>query len=215
MQGLKFLFRSWAKWVWSVVITVLLCGGLTAVACIFNENIGSEDYIYPKFCLQIGVLGAIVILVICGCNDLNNNRLIRSCPIAKELYTKSLPLFIIIMTIGLTVITNGIYFIVLAANGADTAHYSDTLIFAAKNVAVTIIAFSFLSRINFGGIMGIYLFVFEVVFIFEQTGLGLTLPAAVLIFAAAVVISVAASFAITSLLFRKKNFKEVPYAAIR
>ena len=219
MTGLKFLFKSWFKYIWTVLFGAAIFIGVTVLGCVAKEDMGSEDYLTSRAFLQLSVYGILTMASILGFVNLNGNKLIRSAPVAKELYTKSVPMFVIILTLIPTVISNGAYFISLAADGAPAAYYSDTLLCMAVQSALNIISFSLLSRVTLGGLLSIYVnmmpYIALLLFIGEDkkcSGFGLPVGTSLLIFAGAVVIASAIAFIVNGIFFKKLNFKAQPTA---
>ncbi len=214
MRGLEYLFKSWLRCKWCVFITVVLFVGLLVVCCVGREELGSEDYLMSMAFLPIVPYCVLVMATTVGFVSINGCRLIRSSPIAKELYTRSVPMFIIGLTLGSLVIAVGVFFVVVMAHGGSAAYLSDALIFMAIGSGMNIIGYSLLSRMMFGGIIGVYVTMFPYVGIIlmlgediKHNGFGLPVWVSALIFAGAVIVSSAISFIVCGIYFRKLNFK--------
>ncbi|MDE6030515.1 MAG: hypothetical protein K2G32_02725, partial [Oscillospiraceae bacterium] len=213
MRGLEYLFKSWLRWKWCVFITAAMFVGLLVVCCVGWEELGSEDYLMPMAFLPIVPYCVLVMATTVGFVSINGCRLIRSSPIAKELYTRSVPLFIIGLTLGSLVIAVGVFFVVVIAHGASAAYFSDTLIFMGIGSGINIISYSLLSRMMFGGVFGVYLtfpYVGMILVLSEdikRNGFGLPVWVSALIFAGALIVSSVISFIVCGIYFRKLNFK--------
>ncbi len=152
--------------------------------------------------------------LICGCRDIAANKLVRSFPIAKELYTKSVPIFIMLVTLGFSAVTVTAYFIFLGIIGADASQFADTLLIGTFIIAPELIVSILFSNIPAGGVACVYVAAPPVVLISTiggdtvmRTGFGVPLPAAVLISAAAVAASAVLMFIIARRRYLKSNVK--------
>lgn len=187
--------------------------GLLVVCCVGWGELGSEDYLMPMAFLPIVPYCVLVMATTVGFVSINGCRLIRSSPIAKELYTRSVPLFIIGLTLGSLVIAVGVFFVVVMAHGASAAFFSDTLIFMGIGSGINIISYSLLSRMMFGGVIGVYLtfpYVGMILMLsddIKHNGFGLPVWVSALIFAGALIVSSVISFIVCGIYFRKLNFK--------
>ena len=188
--------------------------GAAVLPFIFHNAPNAEEYMFPKIFIYFPSLFLTEIGLICGCRDIAANKLVRSFPIAKELYTKSVPLFVMILTVGVSVITVTAYFIFLGITGAEAAQFADTLIIGALVIAPELIASGFLANIPGGGVLGVYVVALPIVLIATiggntvmRTGFGVSLLTAILIFAAAVAVSVALMFVIAGRRYQKSNIK--------
>ena len=215
MSGLKFLFTRWARYKWIIALTAALFAGTVFLCCCAVEMPGNEEYLLSVAFLPVAyyivpMMGA----TICFANIIGN-KLMLSSPIAKELYTVSVPMFIMILTLGSMAVADGAYFIVLAAKGAAAEYYSDTFIFMAICGGLDILALSLLSRVMLGGVIMLYVNLLPYIgFILildediKRNGFGLPLQVSVLIFAGVISAVSIASFMINKAYFRKLNFKQ-------
>lgn len=196
----------WIGIVFSLLIFVL--------PFIFNEEFSTEDYMFPKMFIFFPSFFMTELGLICGCRDIAANKLVRSFPIAKELYTKSVPLFVMILTLGVSAITVTAYFIFLGSTGADAAQFADTLIIGALVIAPELIMSGFLSNIPGGGAIGVYIVALPIVLISTiggdtvmRTGFGVPVLTAVLIFTVSVAASAVLMFVIARWRYQKSNIK--------
>lgn len=214
MKGLKFLFDSWRKmpfFFWFGIVFSLIAA---ALPFIFHEETSAEEYMFPKIFIFFPPFFMTEIGLICGCRDIAANKLVRSFPIAKELYTKSVPAFVMILTLGVSAVTVTAYFIFLGIIGADAAQFADTLLIGAMIIAPELIVSVLFSHIPGGGLICAYVAALPVVLVSTiggdtvmRTGFGVPLPAAVLISAAAVIVSAALMFVIAKWRYLKSNVR--------
>lgn len=219
MKGLEYLFKSWFRWKWCVIITAALFVGLLVTCCVGANELGSEDYLMSMAFLPLVPFCVLVMATTVAFVSINGCRLIRSSPIAKELYTRSVPMFIVGLTLGSMAVAVGVFFTFITVRGASAAYFSDAFIFMAIGCGVNIIGYSLLSRTMFGGIFGMYLTMFPYIgFILvlsndiKHNGFGLPVWVSALIFAGTVIVSSVVSFVVCGIYFRKLNFK-VPATA--
>lgn len=222
MRGLKFLFTRWASYKWSIALTAVLFAGVVIISCCAGEKLGSEDYLMSAAFLPVAYCTVPMMgTIICFAN-ITGNKLMLSSPIARELYTVSVPLFIIVLTLGSMIVANGAYFIVLTSQGAAAEYYSDAFVFTAIGGGLDILTFSLFSRVMLGGMATLYVnmlpYIGFILVLSEDTkrrGFGLSLPASILIFFGVIAVVSAASFAINWAYFKRLNFKQpaTAYAA--
>lgn len=214
MKGLKFLFGSWKKmpfFFWfGIVISVIFA----VLPFFFHEETSAEEYMFPKMFIFFPALFITEMGVICGCRDIAANKLVRSFPIAKELYTRSVPTFILLLTLGVSAVTVTAYFIFLGIIGAEEKQFADTLLFGAMMIAPILVTSGFLTNIPGGGVFFVYIATLPIVLISTiggdtvmRMGFGVPLPAAALIFAAAILVSAVLMFVIANRRYIKSNVK--------
>ena len=181
---------------------------------VFHEETSAEDYLFPKIFIFMPALFMVEMGLICGCRDIAANKLVRSFPIAKELYTKSVPVFVMILTLGVSAVTVTAYFIFLGITGAGAAQFADTLIIGALVITPELIVSGFLANIPGGGVLGVYVMALPIVLIATiggntvmRTGFGVSVLTAVLIFAVSVAVSAVLMFVIARWRYQKSNIK--------
>lgn len=214
MRGLKFLLKSWTGMPAFVWITVIMSVGGAVLPFVFHEEFGSDDYLMPKLFLFFPALLCTEIGVICGCRSISANKLVRSMPIAKELYSRAVPLFVVIFTVGVSAVMIAAYFIFLGIIGAESCEFADTLICGAI-ICFLMLAFSApVARIPGGGVLVVYaVFVpFALMLVIggdklQSQGFGVSLGAAVIIFIAAIAAGSAFAFWISAVRYKKSNYK--------
>ena len=214
MKGLKFLFQSWRKMTAFFWIGIALSLVFAVLPFIFNEEFSTEDYLFSKMFVFFPSFFMTELGLICGCRDIAANKLVRSFPIAKDLYTRSVPEFVMILTLGVSAVTVTAYFIFLGIIGADAAQFADTLIIGAMVIAPELIMSGFFANIPGGGVLGVYVVALPFVLISTiggntvmRTGFGVSVLTAVLIFAVSVAVSTAVMFVAANWRYRKSNVK--------
>lgn len=214
MKGLKFLFDSWKKMPFFFWFGIVFSLAIAVLPFVFHGETSAEEYLFPKIFIFVPAFFMTEIGLICGCRDIAANKLVRSFPIAKELYTKSVPSFVTILTLGVSAITVTAYFIFLGIIGADAAQFADTLIVGAIVIAPELITSGFFANIPGGGALVVYVVTLPIVLIATvgngtvmRTGFGVSVLTAVPIFAVSVAASVALMFVIARWRYQKSNIK--------
>ncbi|MDE7231079.1 MAG: hypothetical protein K2N56_11420 [Oscillospiraceae bacterium] len=216
MRSLKLLFKSWynMKAFFWIAIVLSLAGG--SLPFIMHEAFGSEDYMMPKMFIFFPMIMFTELGLICGCRDICANRLMRSMPIAKELYTKAVPTFIIILTVGASAVFMTAYFIFLGVIGAEVQHFSDTLVCGVIFFLPVLVLSPLAARVPGGGLMAVYaMFLPAIVVILiggdkvKHTGFGLPLWASAAMLAGTLAVGIAAAFWISAVRYKKSNVKIV------
>lgn len=218
MRGLKLLFREWRSFPIALHIFCGLCVvGLTLIPFFMHEPLGSEDYIICKMFLFgmpffMATLGSICtsFRLLCG------NKLIRSVPISKQLYTRSVPAFILILTVGLSCVMLAAYFIFLKSIGAETTQYADALICGAIINLPPLIIMPLVADVPNGGAMLIWLCYLPIVGILKffgqkisENGFGLSLPVSIAVFLVTAIFGAVWGFGISDVKFKNANVKLV------
>lgn len=203
MKGLKFLFDSWKKMPLCFWFGIALSLVFAVLPFIFHNETTAEEYMFPKMFIFFPAFFMTEMGLICGCRDIAANKLVRSFPIAKELYTKSVPMFVMILTLGISAVVVTAYFIFLGIVGAGAEQFADTLIVGAFIIAPELIASVLFAHIPGGGVLCVYVAALPIVLISTiggdtvmRTGFGVPPPAAVLISAAAIAASAVLMFVI-------------------
>ena len=143
-----------------------------------------------------------------GFRDLSA-KLVRSFPFAKQLYTKSVPLFTIILTLGTVLPIVTAYFIFLKTIGAETVQFSDTLIIGAVICFLLLLTTPIFATAKAGVIFSYCSVFIPIVILVElfgtkfKNGFGVPLTTAVLIFAATIVFGIGWAFIISSVKYKK------------
>ncbi len=214
MKGLRFLFDSWKKMPFLFWFSITVSLASAVMPFIFRNEPSAEEYMFPKMFIFFPTFFMTEMGLICGCRDIAANKLVRSFPIAKELYTKSVPIFIMLVTLGFSAVTVTAYFIFLGIIGADASQFADTLLIGTFIIAPELIVSILFSNIPAGGVACVYVAAPPVVLISTiggdtvmRTGFGVPLPAAVLISAAAVAASAVLMFIIARRRYLKSNVK--------
>lgn len=203
MKGLRFLFDSWRKMPICFWFGIVISLAFAVLPFIFHNETEIDEYMFPKMFIFFPAFFMTEMGLICGCRDIAANKLVRSFPIAKELYTKSVPMFVMILTLGISAVVVTAYFIFLGIIGAGAEQFADTLIVGAFIIAPELIASVLFAHIPGGGVLCVYVAALPIVLISTiggdtvmRTGFGVPLPAAVLISAAAIAASAVLMFVI-------------------
>lgn len=219
MREMKFLINTLKRTpklllVFVIVFTV----ALAAAPFIFNSEIGSEDYLMAKLFIFFPPVLLTVVSTVIMSGVLNGNKLVPSMSNAKRLYTRAVPLMLIILGVGLSCVMILLYFVFLAVIGADSRQFSDTLI-CGTVVCGCIMLYTPVAARNPSLAIGSYfslvpaaLLVFLIGDAGQKNGFELPLPAAAAMFVGVMSVCAAWCFGISSVLFRKLNIK--PYSAI-
>lgn len=216
MRGLKLLFKSWynLKAFFWIAIVLSLAGG--SLPFFMHEAFGTEDYIMPKMFIYFPMIMFTELGLICGCQSICANRLMRSVPIAKELYTRAVPTFIVILTVGVSAVFLIAYFIFLGAIGAEEQHFSDTLVCGVIFFLPMLIISPLAAKVPGGGLMSVYVMVLPAIIVIliggdkvKETGFGLPLWASAAMFAGTLAVGIAAAYWISAVRYKKSNVKIV------
>lgn len=214
MRGLKLLFKSWYNWkafFWIAVVLSLAGGSLPFF---MHEALGSEDYMIPKMFIFFPMVIFTELGLICGCQSICSNRLMRSVPIAKELYTRAVPTFITILTVGTSAVFVIAYFIFLGVIGAEEQHFSDTLMCGVIFFLPMLVLSPLAARVPAGGLMMVYVVVLPAIIviliggdILKTNGFGLPLWASAAMFVGALAVGIVSTYWISAVRFKKSNVK--------
>lgn len=192
--SMRLLLGFFRRYPGAAIIFIVFELGLTSLSFIFSEPLGSEDYLMPKlFLFYPGILmSAIITISMYG--DLGANKAVRAMPIAKKLFTRSLPMLISIMIIGIQTAVMIAYFVFLGLRGEVINHFSDTLVigsvycFGAALFAPFTVGNSVSANGKVVGALLIYCFMPMLMFIalndgvVRTGGFGVALPVAVIMF---------------------------------
>ncbi|MDE6725212.1 MAG: hypothetical protein K2J79_06370, partial [Ruminiclostridium sp.] len=135
-----------------LIFLILFSMAIEVLPFVFHENLGSEDYLFPKAALFFASMILTAITAIIILRDLLGNKLVHSLPISKKLCTRSIPTFTAFLILGLSIVFIGVYFVFLGSINAETAQYSDTLIMGAA-ICGSLLFFSSVLMQNFAGII--------------------------------------------------------------
>lgn len=214
MRGLKILFKSWLGMRFFFWFSIVLTVGSMMFVFIFNEAPGADDYLPQKLFVGFPSLICTELGLICGCRNLPANKLVRSMPIAKELYSKAVPTFIVILTLGVSAVMITPYFIFLGVIGAEECQFSDTLVCMLFFVIPMLIISPFVARIAGGGVLVVYAVIIPILALVliggktvQANGFGLPIGAAAALLAGAVAAGTVFAYWISALLFKRSNVK--------
>lgn len=212
MRGLKFMFNSWKRMPKALTIFVgLMSLAAEVLPFVFHEQLGEEDYMFPKVFLFFGMVVFVCLFAIASGGEMSMNKFVRSTPIAKELYTRSVPLFIAGVAGVQTVIMGG-YFVFLGIKGAELAQFSDTLILGAIVCGSMMLFMPVTFTITMGGLLGLYATIIPIVVTMlalekgiKLNGFGAPLPLAIGIYAGTLVLGTVWAFGICRSRFKKSK----------
>lgn len=221
MRGFKFMMNSWRRIPkFQFVITVLLTLASIILPFVLHEPLGDNDYMFPKVFIFFGVVIFLCLFSIATSGDFTMNKFVRSMPIAKEMYTRSVPLFILIC-MGAQVVIMLAYFLFLGIIGAEVTQYSDTLILGAIVCGSALAFMPFAFSVSLGGLLGMYA-VFAPIFItlfmlkkdIKLYGFNAPLPLAIGIFAAVLILGAIWAFWISRVRFKLSKVRVYSDAAL-
>lgn len=206
------MLNSWKRMPKGLTIFV---GVLTLAAevlpFVFHEPLGEEDYMFPKIFLFFGMVIFVCMFAIASGGEMSMNKFVRSMPMAKELYTRSAPMFIV-MSVGVQTIIMGAYFVFLGIKGAEATQFSDTLILGAVVCGSMMLFMPVTFPVPMGGLLGMYAVFAPIgitLFMLKKDvklyGFNAPLPLAIGIFAAALILGTVWAFKISEARFRKRK----------
>lgn len=226
MRGLKFMMNSFMMNSWRrvpkflFVITILLTLGSIILPFVFHEPLGENDYMFPKVFIFFGVVTFICLFSIATSGDFTMNKFVRSMPIAKEMYTRSVPMFLLIC-MGAQVVIMLAYFLFLGIIGAETTQYSDTLVLGAIVCGSALVFMPFAFSVQMGGLLGMYAVFAPIVitmFMLKKEvklyGFNAPLSLAIGIFAAALILGALWAFWISRVRFKRSKVRVYSDAAL-
>lgn len=197
----------------TIFLCVMMLLGVGAAFVPFDGK-GSDEYL-----LGVMICGYIPLFVCCLAfmlvsADVSGNRLMRSCPAAKALYTRGLTGACTLLCAVCAALTLGTRAAVTAVSGGDMSVLSDLML--ELSLSFVLAAFvPLISMIRYGMIALIYLPMFEMLnamFLSKDimdNGFGAPIWAAALIMAGSIAVSAALSTVLCRLSYAKMNFK--PY----
>lgn len=196
------------------VVTVVIAVVIAVLPFVMHEPLGEDDYMFPKIFISVDGVFVTSMGILCGCRDFGANKLAPSMPIAKAMYTRSAPMFIVILGAGTSLVLLCAYFIFLGVIGAETVQFSDTLLMGAAVCGPLLIFMPLLARVPGGGLIGMYpsvLFVIVLMFVCGKEkklyGFDVPLPISAGIFAAVLILGTVWAFWISAVNYRKCDAK--------
>ncbi len=218
MTGLKFLFRrSFLRW--RMIIPAIVTIGMMVAVIAAHELKGTSDYLICKMCGNLGTWVTLIFTNIFLSVELTGTRFMRSAPISKQLRTFSVPLFNVIVGMGLTTLINIVYAIFIVVSGGELYNITDMLISSSViGFGVTVIGTVSL-LINWGMLFMLYAFVpvFLLLGLIPEglwsNGFNTELWVGITVYAVLLVLSVVISFVIATIFYKKVDFKVLPQNA--
>lgn len=214
MRGLRYIFHNLRHIPISMLVVSLLGIMVLIMPFAFHEELGSEDYIYPKLFISVTAVFFAILSILSGCRDISQNKLVASFPFAKELYTKSVPIFIVMSTLIANLILVGAYFIFLGNLDVESVHFSDTLVCAGITSGTFLLCSPLLVKFSGGGVlMCVYIPAIPSVGMVIFTGArsdGFELPiwVSIEIFISAIIIGTVWTFIISKVLYHRRKVKQ-------
>lgn len=212
MTGLKFLFRRSCSLV-RMWIPALIGITLLVLALVFHEPMSSEDYLLCKMMAHIGMIFVMIFSSIFISVEINGNRLMRSAPISKQLRTFSVPMYNVIVGVGVSALVNIIYTIFVMISGLEMSHISDMLIVSAPICAIYILLGTTAMQFNWGMLVMIYAYIPMMLLLpftpdhIWESGFGTSVGVGLVVYIATAVISAVLAFVISHIFYKKYDFK--------
>lgn len=212
MRGIRYIFNNLKRKRIIMIIGSVFGIAASTLPFIFHEELGSEDYIYPKAFLAFMAVFFSMMTALIGCRDLSYNRLTPSFPIAKELYTKSVPAFISVMAIAFMAVFIGAYFVFLGIIGAESVQFSDTLIISGIVCGTFLLGSPIIMNFQLGGIALLYISLIpltDTVILkgVKSTGFGLPIWTGAAIFLGVVIAGTVWTFLMGRVLYRHRKIR--------
>lgn len=217
----SFLVNSVMHFPKTVVALIIFALITALLPFLVHEPIGEDDYLMPKVFIFFPAVFLLEMILILFSRNIAGNKMVRSMPIAKKLYTRSLPGAIPLITFGVSGLAMGAYFIFLGVINAEVSQFSDTLVTGSIICASTLFFAPFVADLVVGGLIMIYaagLPFIAVMLLMDKTakthGYGVPLYLAVTLFALTAVLGTLWCFYICSHKYRKKDLVIYPQQAL-
>lgn len=214
-SGFNFIKESFLRTPKSLMVFVLLFSLVSAVLpYAAHEHIGSEDYLFPKIFVFFPSAFLTEMTIIFLIRDFAGNKFVRSMPIAKQVYTRSLPSIIVALTLGLPTVLMGCYFVFLKCIGAEVGQFSDTLLLGAVVCGSLLFFAPVFTQSPAGGVIMIYLASLPLVAAIllmdglqKSFGFGVPLYISIIIFLLTAILGTMWAFFYSSQRYKKKDGK--------
>lgn len=220
MRGLKLLINRYTKHRIMLLVSVLLMAGMLAAVMIFHADMGAEstesgDYMLCKIMALFPVVIAADLPVIFMAYETQGSRFMRATPCAARMYRVDIPVFSTLTTFAWLSLSVLAYSVFILVTGRDIANISDILVPAAILGFVFTIVMCCLLTLKYGvaAFFVYYLPVLVVMDIFGamDSGTGIPLWLAVVLYFVAFGAGLGVSALIAGLAFAKGNFKALTY----
>lgn len=221
MRGLKLLINRYTKHRIMLLVSVLLMAGMLAAVMIFHADMGAEstesgDYMLCKIMALFPVVIAADLPVIFMAYETQGSRFMRATPCAARMYRVDIPVFSTLTTFAWLSLSVLAYSVFILVTGRDIANISDLLVPAAILGFVFTIVMCCLLTLKYGvaAFFVYYLPVLVVMDIFGamDSGTGIPLWLAVVLYFVAFGAGLGVSALIAGLAFAKGNFKALTYS---
>ena len=220
VRGLKLLINRYTKHRIMLLVSVLLMAGMLAAVIIFHADMGAEstesgDYMLCKIMALFPVVTAADLPVIFMAYETQGSRFMRATPCAARMYRVDIPVFSTLTTFAWLSLSVLAYSVFILVTGRDIANISDILVPAAILGFVFTIVMCCLLTLKYGvaAFFVYYLPVLVVMDIFGamDSGTGIPLWLAVVLYFVAFGAGLGVSALIAGLAFAKGNFKALTY----
>lgn len=221
MRGLKLLINRYTKHRIMLLVSVLLMAGMLAAVMIFHADMGAEstesgDYMLCKIMALFPVVIAADLPVIFMAYETQGSRFMRATPCAARMYRVDIPVFSTLTTFAWLSLSVLAYSVFILVTDRDIANISDILVPAAILGFVFTIVMCCLLTLKYGvaAFFVYYLPVLVVMDIFGamDSGTGIPLWLAVVLYFVAFGAGLGVSALIAGLAFAKVNFKALTYS---
>ncbi len=221
MRGLKLLINRYTKHRIMLLVSVLLMAGMLAAVMIFHADMGAEstesgDYMLCKIMALFPVVIAADLPVIFMAYETQGSRFMRATPCAARMYRVDIPVFSTLTTFAWLSLSVLAYSVFILVTDRDIANISDILVPAAILGFVFTIVMCCLLTLKYGvaAFFVYYLPVLVVMDIFGamDSGTGIPLWLAVVLYFVAFGAGLGVSALIAGLAFAKGNFKALTYS---
>jgi hypothetical protein len=221
VRGLKLLINRYTKHRIMLLVSVLLMAGMLAAVMIFHADMGAEstesgDYMLCKIMALFPVVIAADLPVIFMAYETQGSRFMRATPCAARMYRVDIPVFSTLTTFAWLSLSVLAYSVFILVTDRDIANISDILVPAAILGFVFTIVMCCLLTLKYGvaAFFVYYLPVLVVMDIFGamDSGTGIPLWLAVVLYFVAFGAGLGVSALIAGLAFAKGNFKALTYS---
>lgn len=217
MTGLKLLFAryfSHKRILLGVLIFFLL---MMAAVILFHADPGDDpaDVIMCKFSALVPMMFAVILPLIFMVQDTVGNRFMRSVPCAESLYMRGIPLFSTLVPLGWGALSNAVYAAFILITGRDVGNISALLVMTGLFGGIFALAGCIVMCVRFGAA---FFLLFYSPFLIVMTNVmsstnvfeyGLPLWASALICCGCFLVALAVGMAISALIYKKGNFREI------
>lgn len=216
MRSIRYIFNNIKRTHVMILIAFAIGIVVTTLPFVFHEELGNEDYIYPKSFLAFTAIFFTILTVTNGLRGIAQNKLVPSMPIARELYTKAVPAFISVTTAGIMAVLVGAYSLFLGIIGAETVQFADTLTIAGIALGAFLLGSPIIIYSKMYGIILLYVSMIPLAITIVLTkarsiGFGIPIWAGAAIFLGAIIIGTVWMFAVSRVQYRRRKQSTTPH----